>query len=99
MELLPGPCARVLERLDQLGGPFVANAIQLVGVLRILVRLGRGGDHEECRALKQDHLARAARLCERRKVFREDVRVRDQAVHYPRPRLEQSRCQKSGGER
>ena len=86
MELLPGPCARVLKRFDQLGGPFVANPIQLVN---ILLRFGRGGDHEECRTFEQHNLSGTARLCQRREVFREDVRVGDQAVNYARPRLEQ----------
>lgn len=64
MVLLAGPRARVFKRFDQLGGSFVANAVQSVRILGVLVRFCRGGDNEKSCAFEQDDFGRAARLCE-----------------------------------
>lgn len=87
MELLAGPCARVFKCFDQLGGPFVANAVEFVRVIDVFVCFCGGSNHEKGRAFEEDDLGGAAGLRKGRKMLRQDGGVGNQSVNYTRPGL------------
>ena len=69
MELPAGHCTRVFECFDQLGGSFVASAIEFVRIFGVLVRLRGSSDHEEGRTFEENDLSGAACLCEGGEMF------------------------------